>query len=91
MNGVPMAIEFEEYAKNKIRSEMKMRKITTKKMCDLLDEKLNIKLKLQSFNNKILRSDFKATFFFECMYAIGVKNMQIEIDEIEFRSKEEGK
>ena len=85
-----MSIKLEEYAKNKIRSEMKMRKITTREMCDLLDEKLGIKLKPQSFNNKISRSDFRATFFFECMYIIGVESIQIEIDEIEFNEKIEG-
>lgn len=84
-----MAIKLEEYAKNKIRSEMKMRKITTQNMCDLLDEKLGTKMKPQSFNNKISRSDFRATFFFECMYAIGVKNIQIEINEIEFNKEME--
>ena len=84
-----MAIKLEEYAKNKIRSEMKMRKITTKEICDLLDEKLNIKLKPQSFNNKILRSDFRATFFFQCMYVIGVKSVQVEVDEIDFSANTE--
>lgn len=78
-----MAIKLDEYAKNKIRSEMKMRSITTEKMCELLNEKLGVKLKEQSFNNKISRSNFNVTFFFQCMYAIGVKNIHFEIEDIE--------
>jgi len=81
-----MIIKLKEYSKNKIRSEMKVRGITTKDMCNLLNERLGISLQPQSFNNKISRSDFKTTFFFECMYAMNVKNIQIEIDNIEFNS-----
>ncbi len=81
-----MTIKFKEYSKNKIRSEMKVRGITTKDICHLLNERLGISLQPQSFNNKISRSDFKTTFFFECMYAMNVKNIQFEIDTIEFKN-----
>lgn len=79
-----MAIKIETYPKNKIRSEMKARGITTEKMCELLEERLGIKLKPQSFNNKISRANFNATFFFQCMYAINAKQIHLELDEIEF-------
>lgn len=72
----------EEYPKNKIRSEMKIRNITTEKMCKLLQEKLNIKLKEQSFNNKISRSNFNATFFFQCMYALNIRSINFELNDI---------
>ena len=87
IDGVSMTIKLKEYSKNKIRSEMKVRGITTKDMCILLNERLGINLQAQSFNNKISRSDFKTTFFFECMYAMNVKHIQIEIDEIEFNTR----
>ncbi len=78
-----MFIKINDYSKNKIRSEMKIRNVTSKRMCELLNKKLGIKLKEQSFNNKISRSNFNATFFFQCMYALDVKNIHFEIDEIE--------
>lgn len=82
INGVFMAIKLEEYAKNKVRSEMKVRGITTETMCKLLNEKLGISLKEQSFNNKLHRSNFNTTFFFQCMYAIGAKYIHFEIEDI---------
>lgn len=78
-----MAIKLEDYAKNKIRSEMKVRGITSEKMCQLLKDKLGIQLKEQSFNNKISRSNFNATFFFQCMYALSIGNINIELYDIE--------
>lgn len=85
-----MGIKLEEYAKNKIRSEMIARGISTKKICVLFEERLGIKLQPQSFNNKISRSNFNATFFFQCMYAINAKHIQFEIDEVEFNKKPSG-
>lgn len=77
-----MSIRLEEYAKNKIRSEMKTRGITTEKMCKLLYEKLGITLKEQSFNNKLYRANLNSTFFFQCMYALEVRHIHFEIDSI---------
>lgn len=78
-----MGITLDEYAKNKIRGEMKVRGITSKQMCELLQEKLNIQLKEQSFNNKISRSNFNATFFFQCMYALNIEKINFELQEID--------
>ncbi len=71
-----MSIKLEEYAKNKVRSEMRIRGVTTETMCNLLNEKLGISLQKQSFNNKLCRSNLNSTFFFQCMISIG-KNLML--------------
>ena len=58
------------------------RGVTTETMCNLLNEKLGISLQKQSFNNKLCRSNLNSTFFFQCMYALEVRNIHFEIDAI---------
>jgi len=80
-------MEMEKYASSKLRGEMKEKKVTTKVMCGLLKEKLDISLNEQSFNNKIARANFGATFFFQCMYVLNVRLINFDIDNIEFNNK----
>lgn len=75
-----MALDISVYARNKIRSEMRARGVTSIDMCNMLEEKLGILLLPQSFNNKISRANFTASFFFQCIYVLGVKNMNIEME-----------
>ena len=77
-----MSIKLEEYAKNKVRSEMRIRGVTTETMCNLLNEKLGISLQKQSFNNKRCRTNLNSTFLLQCMYALEVRNIHFEIDVI---------
>ena len=65
-----MKYEITSYASKKIRSEMLEKGVQTKEMCPLLFDTFGVKLNEQSFNNKISRATFSATFFFQCMYVL---------------------
>lgn len=75
------------YASSKLRSEMREKKVTTKAICKMLKETFEISLNEQSFNNKINRANFAATFFFQCMYVLNVRLINFDIDNIEIKSK----
>ena len=77
-----MEILIDSFAKNKIRSLMSKRGIRTKKICELLKEECNIELNEKSFNNKMARKSFSATFFFQCLYVLGIKNINIDTEDI---------
>lgn len=74
-----METSIESYSSNKIRAEMRGKKVSTKEMCELLKNEFEIKLNEQSFNNKISRGNFNAVFFFQCMYLLDVKFISIDI------------
>lgn len=67
-----------KYASNKLRAEMRERKITTKKICKLLYEVFNLELNEQSFNNKISRANFSVNFFFQCMYVLDINYINFD-------------
>jgi len=77
-----MKIPIESYARNKIRSEMAQRRITTKQICSLLKDKMYISINEQSFNNKMSRANFSATFFLQCIYVLGIEKISFEINDI---------
>jgi len=77
-----MKLPMGSYASSKLRSEMKERKVTTKEICNLLQETFDISLNEQSFNTKINRATFSATFFFQCMYVLNVRLINFDIDNI---------
>ena len=62
---------------------MKLRNITTAQICELLKDAFDISLNAQSFNNKISRANFSATFFFQCMYVLGVRNIAFDLENID--------
>ena len=84
-----MKISIKEYASKKLRSEMKIKGVTTAQICKLLKNTFNTSLNNQSFNNKISRANFSATFFFQCMYVLEVKNISFDIESINTNSKED--
>jgi len=84
-----MKIDIETYASNKLRGEMRERKVTTKDICKLLKDTFNISLNPQSFNNKIARAGFSSTFFFQCMYVLDIKLINFNIDNIDIKKKED--
>lgn len=75
------------YASSKLRSEMREKKVTTKAICKMLKETFEISLSEQSFNNKINRANFAATFFFQCMYVLNIRLINFDIDNIEIKSE----
>ena len=78
-----MKIDIQEYASKKLRSEMKLRDVKTAQICKLLKDTFDISLNTQSFNNKISRANFSATFFFQCMYVLEVRDIAFDIDSID--------
>ncbi|MCF6172794.1 MAG: DUF6471 domain-containing protein [Campylobacteraceae bacterium] len=77
-----MKIKIKEYASKKLRSEMKIKGVTTAHICKLLKNTFEVSLNNQSFNNKISRANFSATFFFQCMYILEVRNFAFDLDSI---------
>ena len=75
-------MNIKEYASKKIRSEMKIRGVTTTQICKLLKDTFGISLNNQSFNNKMSRANFSATFFFQCMYVLEVRFITFDIDSV---------
>jgi len=65
-----MKYNIASYASKKIRSEMTEKGVQTNEMCKMLLKTFELKLNDQSFNNKISRTTFSATFFFQCMYVL---------------------
>ncbi|MCX6077603.1 MAG: DUF6471 domain-containing protein [Campylobacterales bacterium] len=82
-----MKVEMDTYASSKLRSEMREKKVTTKAICKMLKETFEISLSEQSFNNKINRANFAATFFFQCMYVLNIRLINFDIDNIEIKSE----
>ena len=77
-----MQVNIKEYASKKLRSEMKIKSVTTAQICKLLKDTFDVTLSNQSFNNKISRANFSATFFFQCMYILEVRNIAFDLDSI---------
>ncbi len=80
-----MSYNITSYASKKIRSEMIEKGVQTNDICHMLFDTFDLKLNDQSFNNKISRTTFSATFFFQCMYVLDTwlinfdkKNIQLE-------------
>lgn len=84
-----MKIDIEAYASNKLRGEMREKKVTSKTMCKLLKKTFDISLTEQSFNNKINRAGFSSTFFFQCMYVLDIRLINFDIDNIDIKRKED--
>lgn len=82
-----MKIDINSYASSKLRGEMKEKKVTTKAICKMLKETFGVSLNEQSFNNKINRANFNATFFFQCMYVLNVRLINFDIDNIKIKEK----
>jgi len=78
-----MQVKINEYASRKLRSEMKIKSVTTAQICKLLKDTFGVSLNNQSFNNKISRANFSATFFFQCMYVLEVRNIAFDIKSID--------
>lgn len=84
-----MKINIETYASNKLRGEMREKKVTTKVICKMLKETFDISLNEQSFNNKIARAGFSSTFFFQCMYVLDIRLISFDIDSIYIKKEED--
>jgi predicted DNA-binding ribbon-helix-helix protein len=71
------ATQYEERAKNILKSELKRRGMTYAQLADRLAEK-GVKENERNLANKISRGSFTAAFFMMCMDAIGVRQVILE-------------
>lgn len=72
----PLNVQFEEKAKNLLKSELKRKGITYGQLAEKLGV-LGIPETERNLNNKISRGGFTAAFFIQCLEAIGTRSLQL--------------
>ncbi len=72
----PVNLEFEELAKNILKSELKRKGVTYAQLAEKL-ARLGVHDTERNLNNKISRGGFTAAFLFQCMVAIGVNEVRL--------------
>jgi hypothetical protein len=73
------ARDWQAQAKGIIRGELKRRNLSYADLAERLTA-IGIKENEKNVNNKIARGGFTATFFLQCMEAIGVQNIHLNAD-----------
>lgn len=71
-------VDYEARAKNILKSELKRRGITYKKLANLLNA-MGATENERNIANKISRGSFTAAFFMMCMDAIGTNTLSLEM------------
>lgn len=71
-------ITYDTLPRNIVKSNMKLRGISSKQMVELLKLK-GIEMDVKSFNNKMYRGSFSAVFFIKCLKAMNVKSIELDI------------
>jgi 3-mercaptopyruvate sulfurtransferase SseA len=69
--------DWQAQAKGIIRGELKRRNLSYKDLADRL-EQIGVKDTEKNIVNKIARGGFTATFFLQCMEAIGVRAIHLD-------------
>jgi 3-mercaptopyruvate sulfurtransferase SseA len=72
------ARDWQAQAKGIIRGELKRRNLSYADLAERLTA-MGINETERNVSNKIARGGFTAVFFLQCMEAIGVKNLQVDI------------
>lgn len=70
----PVNLEFEELAKNILKSELKRKGVTYGQLVEKL-AKIGVVDTERNLNNKISRGGFTAAFLIQCLLAIGAKSI----------------
>ncbi|HIP33604.1 MAG TPA: hypothetical protein EYG89_02470 [Bacteroidia bacterium] len=71
-------MNIDDLPRNIIKSELKRKGLKVKDLIVLLKE-YDEDLTELAFNNKMSRGGFSAVFFFKCLKALDVKNLNLEI------------
>ncbi len=76
--GEPMVTDkaWQEFAKNLLKSELKRRGLTYKDLAQRLTE-AGTPDTAENLANKVSRGGFSAAFLFQCLAAIGCKNVSL--------------
>ena len=69
--------DWQSQAKQLIRAEMTRRNLSYKALADRM-EAIGLRVNERTIANKIARGTFTATFFLQCMEAMGVKHLQLD-------------
>lgn len=76
----PLTQEYEGRAKNLLKGELKRRGVTYAQLVESL-AKIGVQETERNVANKISRGGFTAAFLLQCLEAIGVKSLQIGLDQ----------
>jgi hypothetical protein len=74
---MPADKEWQDRVKGLLKSELKRRNVSYKQLAERL-EGLGVHETERNINNKISRGGFSATFFVQCLVAIGCTNLRLE-------------
>lgn len=77
---VEMTRDWQAQAKGIIRGELKRRNLSYADLAERLTA-IGVKETERNVSNKVARGSFTAVFFLQCMEAIGVKNLQLNIED----------
>jgi len=69
--------EWQDRVKNMLKAELKRRGISYKELATRLED-MGIHETERNINNKISRGGFSATFFVQCLIAIGCTTLHLE-------------
>jgi Domain of unknown function (DUF6471) len=72
-----MNVEYEEKAKNLLKSELKRKAVTYAQLAEKLAAK-GIHETERNLNNKISRGGFTGAFLLQCLEAIGCRSLQLD-------------
>ena len=72
----PVTQEYEERAKNLLKSELKRRGLSYAELAEKLAT-IGVQETDRNLNNKISRGGFSAAFLLQCLDAIGVQTMRL--------------
>jgi len=73
----PVNVEWEAYAKNVLKGELKRRGVTYAQLAERLAA-LDVHETERNLNNKISRGGFSAAFLFQCLRAIGSAQLLLD-------------
>ena len=74
----PVTKEYETKAKNILKGELKRRGVTYADLSAKLSE-IGVSVSERTLNNKISNGGFTAAFFLECLVAIGVQQLRLDL------------
>jgi Domain of unknown function (DUF6471) len=72
----PVNLEYEEKAKNLLKSELKRRGVTYAKLVEKLAA-IGVIETERNLNNKISRGGFTAAFMIQCLHSIGAQDLRL--------------
>jgi len=73
----PQTVEYEEKAKNLLKSELKRKGVTYAQLAEKLAS-MDIHETERNLNNKISRGGFSAAFLLQCLEAIGASSLRLD-------------